>query len=190
MSPGYRYIIYSVLLSCLGLTCLAAGSNDLTGQWSSGCDRGLRKEQVIDQQQQSVTTTEYFYQDKTCTQESFRFKTTGTLYFDAAEPYWIDFSYTQVELTVFVPQVVADFNTRAVCGFQDWQAAAPKRITGLRCALFNVNKPTQIPVLGDLKFGIYKIEDGRLYYGQLTQEKNGSSKERRPDMFAPDYLVR
>lgn len=152
------------------------------------CDRGLRKEQVI--QGQAVTTTEFFHQDKECTQESFRFKTVGTLVFDNNEPSWIDFYYTAIDLTVFVPQVVADFNTRAVCGFQDWQVGTSKQITGLKCALFNVNKPTQIPTVGDLKFGIYKIEDGRLYYGQLTQEKNGSSAKKRPDMFAPEFFVK
>ena len=152
------------------------------------CDRGLRKEQGI--QGQVVSTTEFFHQDKDCLLESFRFKTVGTLAFDGNEPYWIDFTYTDIELTVFVSQVVADFNTRAVCGFQDWQISLPKKITGLKCALFNVNKPTQIPKVGDLKFGIYRISDSRLYYGQLTQEKNGSSSQKRPDMFAPQFFVR
>ncbi|MBC7465962.1 MAG: hypothetical protein H7256_08210 [Bdellovibrio sp.] len=176
-----------LLFLCLSPVCLALPS-DLSGTWTMPCDRGLRKEQVI--QDNIATTTEFFHQDKDCTQESFRFKTVGRLAFNANEPFWIDFTYSAVELTVFVPQVVSDFNMRSVCGFQDWQAGTAKVITGLKCALFNVNKPTQIPTVTDLKFGIYKIEEGHLYYGQLTQEKNGSSAEKRPDMFAPDYFVK
>lgn len=179
------FYFISILLLSLGSY---GETQDLNGVWKLNCDRGLRKEQVIENF--TTVTTEFFHQDKYCNHESFRFKTSGTIQLTEANPTWIDFTYTQVELTVFIPDVVADFNLRQVCGFTDWAVGEAKVITGLQCALFNVNKATQIPKVGDLKYGIYKIENDRLYYGQMTQKTDGSSFEKRPTDYATEFLIK
>lgn len=157
---------------------------DLSGEWITPCDRGLRKTQVIDGD--VATTTEFFHHDRFCNVESFRFKTAGTIKTFPNQPAWIDFAYSEIEITVFVKEVVEDFNARKVCGFTNWSVAMPQQITGLNCALFNMNKETKIPSAGDMKFGIYKIETDHLYYGQMTKEKDSSSPEKRPSEFSPD----
>lgn len=176
------------LLICVmtALPILAkANTTDLTGLWKTGCKEGLSKEQDINQR--NSVTTENFFQDRFCKIQSFQFKTTGLIGFSDENVLWIDFVYTDVELTVFNEQVIADMNSRLVCGFGDWQLATPRIITGLRCALFNRTKETQISKAGDQKFGIYKLEDDRLYFGQLTRETDGSEPLKRPTSWSEEF---
>ncbi|MFZ3231261.1 MAG: hypothetical protein WA160_13720 [Pseudobdellovibrio sp.] len=152
------------------------------------CSNGLRKEQIVTNF--DVSTTEFFHHDKNCAKESFRFRTTGQIAFNDDHPNWINFTFASTELTVFVSEVIADFNKRSVCGFTNWIAAEAKVITGLKCALFNYNKDTQIPRVGDLKYGIYSVDNERLFYGQMTQEKDGSSAGKRPNSYSLEFLIR
>lgn len=162
-----------------------AHAADLTGLWKTGCKLGLSKEQDINGRE--TVTTENFYQDRFCQNPSFQFKTTGLIGFSDENSIWIDFVYTEVEITVLREEVIQDLNTRQVCGLNDWEVAKPKVITGLRCALFNVSKETQISKAGDQKFGIYKLENDRLYFGQLTRETDGSDSLKRPTTWAEDF---
>lgn len=167
-------------------TTLAAAEaeRNLQGSWAMKCDRGLHKQHQFNGNQS--ITTEFFHQDQECLKESFRFKTTGLYELSLENPDWMNFKYQQIELTVFVSAVVADFNDRVVCGLTNWKVGEPQVITGLPCALFNYNKPTQIPKAGEQKFGIYKIENNKLFFGQLTKETDGSTEQKRPKMFSPE----
>lgn len=157
-----------------------------SGLWQIECKDGLIKEQAV--KGNFVTSTEKFYADRNCQQISFIFETSGYVAFTAEHVEWIDFTYLNVSLSVSNSQAIQDLNSRKVCGFTDWTISDSKDITGLRCALFNVKKETQIPHAGDLKYGIFKIEVDRLYYGQMTKENDGSTSERRPVGFNIDYF--
>ena len=157
---------------------------NLEGLWATDCNRGYKKKQLI--KNQITTTTEYFYADKFCKTQSFEFTTIGPVQFDLNNPTWINFTYSDVWLSLFNQDIVDDFNARSVCGFNFWSTQTSYRITGLMCALYNINKPTQIAKSGDQKFGIYKIENDILYYGKLTQANDGSSPENRPVEYSPD----
>ena len=91
-----------------------------SGLWSTGCQNGLKKEQIYGRNNR-VITTESFFQDKNCTDESFRFQTIGLVSFYsvseniAAPENFIDFLYEEIYLTVFKQNVISDFNTRKVC---------------------------------------------------------------------------
>lgn len=169
---------------------LVSNAQIKSGFWSTGCQNGLKKEQVYGHNNR-VITTESFYQDKNCTDESFRFQTIGLVSYSTPENY-IDFLYEEIFLTVFRQNVISDFNSRQVCGYSDWAASQAQEITGLKCAIFNLNRPTKIPSAGETKYGIYLINDGKLYYGQLTQELNATSPEKRPTQinFATEYSYR
>jgi len=148
------------------------------GLWVSPCQQGLLKIQSLLSPFQSKTT-EQFHQDQACKQISFEFITSGDLSYPEKEN-TIDFTYSEIQLIIHVEDVIKDFNQRAVCGFTDWKKSEARTITGLSCALFNMSKPTQIPFAGVIKYGIYKIENERLYFGLMTKENDGSSAERRP----------
>lgn len=181
--PNFAKINLFVLILSLPLISVAQIAS---GLWSTGCQNGLKKEQIYGSNNR-VITTESFFQDKDCSDESFRFQTIGLVsYYSvseniAAPENFIDFLYEEINLTVFKQNVISDFNTRKVCGYTDWATAQAQNITGLKCAIFNLNRPTKIPSAGETKYGIYLSNDGKLYYGQLTQELNATSPEKRPN---------
>ena len=162
-----------------------------SGFWSTGCQNGLKNEQIYGRNNR-VFTTEGFYQDKNCTDESFRFQTIGLVsyYSGSTSESYIDFLYEEIFLTVFKQNVILDFNSRKVCGYADWTVTQAQNITGLKCAIFNLNRPTKIPSAGETKYGIYHSNDGKLFYGRLTQELNATSPEKRPNQinFAREYF--
>lgn len=153
------------------------------GLWKTTCLDGLQKSQQI--APGFVKTRELFHQDRLCTKPSFEFVTSGAISFphSSDERNFVDFTYTQIELKLFHEFLVEDFNLRQVCGFTDWQIQTAKTITGLQCALFNLMKPSQIPKVGKILFGIYKVEDEKLYYGKLSKEKDSSTPDRRPEEY-------
>lgn len=153
-----------------------------SGLWVLKCQQGLKKEQIYEVSGR-VSTTEFFHQDAHCSDESFRFETIGSVFYNDANPTFIDFMYEQINLTVFKQRVIDDFNTRKVCGFTNWKNGEAQNITGLKCAIFNYTKETQIPKGGDKKYGIYSVEENKLYYGQPSSEYDGSTPLRRPVEF-------
>lgn len=177
-----------LILALFLMNSLAYANEALQGEWTQTCQLGYSKTQIF--QDDSSATTEFFYQDKNCKHESFRFQTNGSVKFSAENTTWIHFTYESVQLTLFSLDAIEDFNNRQVCGFSDWQQGVTKQITGLTCALFTVNQNSKIPHSGDSKFGIYKIEDDKLFYGKMTKEKDGSSIEKRPTEFSLDFLIK
>jgi hypothetical protein len=160
----------------------------LDGIWQVPCKQGLAKHQYI--HNSHVFSVESFFSDRDCNKISFRFDTIGTNSFPSENSLWINFTFQEIRLSVFVQAVVDDFNLRKVCGLSDWKFGEAQTITGLKCALFNYNKETQIPRAGDRKFGIFSINEDKLFYGVLTRELDGSTAEKRPTMLSEDYYLR
>lgn len=159
------------------------------GLWRTTCQAGLFKEQILLDNRQ-IILTEHFHQDANCKDISFRFQTSGDISYAIDYPHYIDFVYSDIELTLFKQIVVDNFNQRKVCGLDNWKIAEPQTITGLKCAMFNLHKETQIPRRLDRKYGIFSIENNKLFYGKLTQNHDGSSPEKRPQQLdqAIEYI--
>lgn len=153
------------------------------GLWVTPCQHGLKREQVYNKS--LSTTTEYFHHEANCRDLALSFTTVGPVHFnlDIANPHFIEFTYDSISLTLHKQSLVDNFRQRQVCGIQDWQMNQPQLITGLQCALFTTDSLVQVPQAGQRRYGIYEIRGPHLYYGQLTQETDGSSVERRPTEF-------
>lgn len=149
------------------------------GIWSTTCLGGLNKEQLYEANDQ-VKLSEHFYQNANCTDESFTFETRGRVSYYNEPSLFMDFTYKEIRLIIGKQTIIDDFNLRKVCGCNNWQINQPQNITGQKCALFDVNKELQIPKAGDRKYGIFKIENSKLYYGQLSKDLDGSSVDKRP----------
>lgn len=176
----------NILVLITILSAASPGWAVIEGAWVQPCHDGLAKLQI---NQNSISrTTESFHIDKNCQSKSFTFEVTGHLKTEADS--WLDFSYEEIFLTVFVQSVIDDFNTRLACGLGTWEKAVPQRITGLNCAIFNYHRETQIPRTGDMKFGIYKVIGARLYFGALSLDRDGSSPEKRPQRLATEFFIR
>ena len=160
------------------------------GIWSTKCINSQQKIQIY--RSSHVVSIEKFYSDSQCLDESIRFQTTGSINYSHENISFIDFEYKEIQVIPFKQNIIDDFNTRKVCGFSQWKPGEAQNITGLRCAIFNLYKETQIPQLGDRKYGIYLIENAKLYYGQLTKTLDGSSSEKRPNQIntSIEYIFR
>ena len=55
----------------------------------------------------------------------------------------------------------------------------------MNCDFFNLGRNFPTPSSGQKKFGIYKIENAQLFFGQLTKDNDGSTEARRPLQFNP-----
>ncbi len=179
-------LVFLIASTLLHQTCF--GTTSLSGDWQIQCKDGLIKEQHI--QDNFVKSTESFFSDKLCQKLSFIFETAGTVSFERHQQTWIDFKYSSVRLTVFIDSAITDLNTRQVCGFDNWTSGNVKDITGLHCALFNENKETQIPMAGEMKYGIYRMIDTMLFYGELTIDHDGSSAATRPIEFSQAFYTK
>lgn len=167
--------IIFVLTTIFSLCSWASIEN---GLWHTHCQRGLKKQQIY--KNGHVVTLEDFHHDADCRDRAFRFETAGFVRFYAEPAHYIEFRYESIQLTLYRDILTEDFNRRRVCGFSDWQIGHPRTITGLRCALFTSDFEVTVPPAGQTRYGIYLREGNSLYYGQLTQEFDGSTPERRP----------
>jgi hypothetical protein len=175
-----------LLLILIVLSFLKVQAQIAEGLWTTGCQNGLIKEQIY--QNDNVSNREHFYQDKDCQRESFIFETIGSVQYTSTNTEFIDFTYETLTLEVFNTSLVADLNSRKVCGFDNWQTGQAKTITGLHCALFDVNNESAIPQKGDQKFGIYSVLEDKLYYGQLTLTNDGSTPQKRPQKLNTTFI--
>jgi hypothetical protein len=155
---------------------LAFGSSFLDGTWMRSCQGGKITYEIF--RKDEAILREDFYADTDCQTASIRFESTGK-FFLSANPIFMDFYFQKVEITPLSKQVAEDFSNRQVCGLSSWSEKLPIKVTGLNCQLFGA-KPIAIPQLGEARFGIYKIEDSRLYFGQNDPFYHGRTVERRP----------
>ena len=158
---------------------------ELEGRWVQPCQNKAVREEVL--ANNSATLTENYYSDANCSDRLLTFRNEGGL---VAQDGKMDFSFTRVTIALHSSALVEDFNDRAVCGYQNWIAGLERDITGMSCALFNPNKPGRSPQVGDMRYGIYKVEDDKLYFGQLTLQHNALTRENRPVAFDPRFYLR
>lgn len=158
---------------------------ELVGRWVQPCQNKAIREEVLENN--TAVLTENYYVDAACTEPLLTFKNEGGL---VAADGKMDFSFTKVSLALHSVALVEDFNERAVCGYQNWIAGLERDITGMSCALFNPNKPGRSPKVGDMRYGIYKVEENRLFFGQLTMQNNAMTPETRPTTFDPRFYIK
>ena len=158
---------------------------ELEGRWIQPCQNKAVREEVL--QNNTAALAENYYLDANCSEPLLTFRNEGGL---RAEDGKMDFSFTRVTIAVHSSALVGDFNDRAVCGYQNWIAGLERDITGMTCALFNPNKPALSPKVGDMRYGIYKVEENKLYFGQLTLQHNALTPENRPITFDPRFYIK
>lgn len=173
--------IISVLILNPPLKAQEFTKSTLLGKWSTNCSAGKVSQEDFSENQ--ATLSEYFFLDPHCTEAQMLFTSVGfyTIPFSQA----MDFSFSSLSLSLFTSALVNNFNDREVCGFKDWQLGQKKEITGLRCEIFQIGRPTQIPKEGDLRFGIFKITENQLYFGLNDSYYNSRTADRRPIEFNP-----
>lgn len=147
----------------------------LNGAWVRPCSNGNIQVQNFNRLQNY--TDDLLFQDIKCSKPLLSFRYFGTTILRANE---MDYEFLKVSLTLYQQSLAESYNQRSVCGFRNWATNDPKVITGLRCTLFQEEHQTQVPKRGDRRFGIWKLESGKLYFGKLTPTHPANSPETRP----------
>lgn len=155
------------------------------GNWVRPCMNGVIQTQSF-LKAVSISSDRYF-QDGNCRKPFMSFVNEGTY---TLGPGIIDFYFRNVWVTVHANQWVQDYNARSVCGLQNWQTGKPQKITGLRCAFFQPHKQVVVPRASEGRFGIWKIENGQLFFGLLEKDLPGTAPEKRPRLWDPRVYLR
>ncbi len=150
----------------------------LQGVWRQDClHQALRTEHF---KNAVATLTESYYGNKACTQPVLDFESHGDF---AAKDGKIDFAFQQISITIHDLGYLNDYNDRQVCGVSTWHLGKPENVTGKFCEIFGPGFGIQVPPADQKRFGIYKIEGDRLYFGQMSAEQDSSTPDKRPTEF-------
>lgn len=164
-----KLFIHLLLASsfCLG--------QSLDGVWSTDCFNGNKKIQVI--KEPLIYTFEIFHKESDCKTRQFYFLNVG--HFTRTQN-TMDYQFDNVYLNVSDMNIIESFNRQSMCDKKQWEINKNKDITGSWCLFFSATKKSQIPQKGELRFGIYKSEDQKLYFGKIDRIHNALKPENRP----------
>ncbi len=85
---------------------------------------------------------------------------------------------------------VNDFNRRKVCDFDDWLLGTEKEISGRSCEIFYVGIPQRLPTVGEMRYGIYQLQEDRLSFGKLSRDKDATTPDKRPTDYNSRFYTR
>lgn len=155
----------------------------LQGKWQQDCaQKALRSEIFLGS---VVRLEEAFFTDENCQTPLLTFINEGN--FVLPVPGQMDFQFTSVRIVLWDDAVVRNYLRRQVCGISDWQKGVEKEISGRSCEIFTIGLPHRVPTAGDMRYGIYHLEDDRLMFGKLTRDQNAMSPEKRPTQLDPRF---
>lgn len=154
---------------------LSQAQGPLEGNWVRPCQSGLIQFQAFRGNQN--TAIDHFFQDANCRKPLMSFVNYGA-YSLGSET--IDYQFINVAVVLYAPEIVADYNRRAVCNITNWRPGLARVVTGRRCAFFRPNQFALVPKQGESRYGIWKVESNQLYFGRLDLNRPGTSPETRP----------
>ena len=160
-------------------------STALIGSWKQDCLSGRVRFEYFSKD--TVQYSEIYYNEVNCKTPSLVIEMNGNYQVNNSE---MDFQFTETFVTLKNAQVADNFNSRSVCGKSDWHLDVPRPVTGLNCDFFNWGRNYQVPNSGDQRFGIWKVENDRLYFGLLTSINDALHPSRRPNEWDPRFYVK
>lgn len=171
------------LLALLGCLILRhAEASPLSGTWQQDCrNRVVRTEEFTIG---DVVYQENFFADDSCTTALLQFRVSGPFRIVGTD---IDFRSNIYEAIAMSADVARSFNARRVCGWSDWREGQVRDVSSRACDFFNWGSPMQVPPAGSWRFGKWKLENGFLYFGLLTPERDGTTPARRPTTWNPSF---
>ena len=152
---------------------------NLQGLWAQPCTNGSVRTETFDNK--NVSLKEMFFTDKDCRVPAVVFRNDGT--YELPRIGHMDFKFTTIQLRLLTEVAVQDFNRRKVCDFENWKLGEEKDITGRSCEMFLIGFPQRIPTAGEMRYGIYHINQDltELALGKLSKEKNATTPDKRPE---------
>lgn len=162
----------------------------LDGHWHATCHAGKIAEMRIDQSTSYLR--EAFYKEAHCQVPLFFLETYGLVQYppNQVRPtdnfVLVDYTYRDIYLTPLTEEMAQQFNLGRLCGLNDWSVLIPQSISGLSCRLVDGAQPIVVPAPQQQRFGIFKVVEPWLYFGQNNQLEDSSSPARRPKDLQPE----
>lgn len=177
---------FSLLVaSCALMDHASARASSLEGEWRRPCENGVLRSELFAGAQ--VRFSERFHGDRACAHAMFELLMDGSFATRSGE---MDFLSTHSWARPLDQGLARRWSEQAVCGRSDWAAGVALEVTALSCDFFLLGTPMRVPPQGLARYGIWKIEDDRLYFGLVTRELDASSPERRPREWDPRFYLR
>lgn len=126
-----------------------------------------------------------YYDDAYCTVEALTFYTFGTYSVGSTNSVGTELNMT-VQRVTSTPKNSTEAtvnNIDVACGFSNWVANVEKNITGLICY------GNQVAAAGSTTYQIFKIENDKLYLGDLSSG-NANSPTTRPTLMGTTDFVK
>ncbi len=169
----------SRILAVLSLTFISACgsgiSDDLAGAWVSACTDSVIYRATFTESTFVATATPY--SNTSCTavtsfRQTYTYSYSGGDDVDQPEgAKTLDYTVSKVEITPLTTTEANGRNSVTACGFSDWAVNVPKDITS------GCGGPSSA---GETTYDIYKIDNGRLFTGDLTGSNDGTTASKRP----------
>jgi len=120
------------------------------------------------------------YEDDRCSKKLYTVQLGDgtTTIFDVSDQSYnnVNFTWNYIILTPEDDDMASMFNEEKICGFDDWESGQKKHILGTDC-LGAEWKPVYYDIFESLYCGSMRI----VYFGETTQDLNGSSENQRPE---------
>jgi hypothetical protein len=171
-----EFMLFSKLLvaGALGLSSMAMA--DIQGLYQADCwsiqEEGLSVGRSINFEKETATQVQTIYGDLTCAQPAYSFTFQGP--YSIAADGAADFTSASIQLTALDERIAASFAAAGLCGISNWEAGVAQEVAGLDCG------GTQIPAVNSVTYDRVKEVQGGLVFGAVTDEKDGTTLEKRP----------
>ncbi len=169
-------MLFSKLLVA-GAVCLSGvAMAEVQGLYQADCwsvqEEGLSVGRTVNFEKETATQVQIIYGDLTCAQPAYSFSFQGPFSIDADGA--ADFTSASIQLTALDARIAASFAAAKLCGIASWEAGVAQEVAGLDCG------GTQIPAANSVTYDRVKEVEGGIVFGAVTEDKDGSTLEKRP----------
>lgn len=172
-------MLFSKLLVVGALCASGMAMGAVEGLYQADCwpvqEEGLSVGRSVNFEKSSATQVQTIYGDLTCATAAYAFTFKGP--YSIAADGAANFTSASIELTAIDARIAAAFTAQKLCGVAEWVAGVPHEVAGLDCG------GTQIPAAGSVTYDIVKEVQGGIVFGTVTEDKDGSTLEKRPTAF-------
>jgi hypothetical protein len=152
----------------------------LEGTWNGECveDPDGYMQDNISFKGNGYEILSYHHADEACDTANVKIESKGSFVIPEGENGRvtnIDFTSQSTFITPLTKGMAFSMNLISLCGLKNWKANQKNEVSGKTC------QEDVVPKVGETIYNIHSVEnDGTLYTGKRTSEKNGKTPETRP----------
>jgi hypothetical protein len=178
-----KYLNEMKLIISLLFLSLWSRAQNLNGTWTTDCQQSGRKIQKINEP--FIDTYELYYNDSNCQNLRFYFLDRGTFQRNSNQ---MDYRFSTVNIFIVDAKIQSYFIQQKMCGISAWPLNMVVDITGRSCHLFSPTQLHIVPSANEARYGIYKVEDQKLFFGLISDKNhNALSPSTRPNQWDPRF---